>query len=707
MNLAKLVSLSIALLLIQACSHPIEIEGQGDITSASGSRNCSMEQYFAADPVCSKNYVIGAYQETYYPVPRAGYSFDHWGNDYCPDATPPTYECSFDIPAAAVQKFWGKTMPPLKAVFKYDGTSITDHIFVNGNEWAQTYVLGSPTWDELNAVCPPPAHTCTGELLGYNLDGWTWASVDDVNALFNGYIGSAELGLGPDDFATPGSYALWDKFKFGGWNHFQYNPYEYTYFGGWTSTPDATGAYGYVGTVALMGAVCELPIGISYENCTGTATELVTNHMGLKSDSFVNAPSFLYPLHTGVWLYRKAVGTPVTSNIVTANDKEWLQPALFRNLTRNQINAVCPSPSGKCIDGGVLNGHDMTGWTWASAQEWTDLINSYITYPFYYLGDATSLSIFHPVEDTLPSYFYPQWETYFSGTDFVAGLTRDDLVRCSEDNFYVFCGALHTNIYPGAAYPATPIMLGTQASFVPPTYKYDWLGAWFFRCPPGVSCPVDNDCPFMRPKRDKSLGCPAGNPITGADVITVNGRKWAQVDLFENLSYLDIQAACPGGRCGPDAVLNGYAMDGYRLATEQDVVDLFNTYLPPEVGQLEAGGIAFLGSYGRTQADDFVDAGWRLTTPPIGPAAGGVSGGTVWSSSYDAYYPYHRQLTRQMAVILDIEWETEGIAVLCGGYAPGGNPSPAPERRDVMLACYKQDVTLGEDWRGWWMYKPE
>ncbi len=64
--------------------------------------------------VCSKNYVIGAYNETYTATPRVGWQFDHWGN-YCTTAT--TNQCSFNVAAATVQQFWGQTMPPLQAVF--------------------------------------------------------------------------------------------------------------------------------------------------------------------------------------------------------------------------------------------------------------------------------------------------------------------------------------------------------------------------------------------------------------------------------------------------------------------------------------------------------------------------------------------------------------------------------------------------------------
>ena len=107
MKALKIVSIGIALLFIQACSHPIEIEGQGDVMSASGTRTCTLSNFQAADAVCSKNYVLGAYQETYTPTPKPGWKFNHWVT-YCTTATPPNYECSFTADAATVQKFLGE-----------------------------------------------------------------------------------------------------------------------------------------------------------------------------------------------------------------------------------------------------------------------------------------------------------------------------------------------------------------------------------------------------------------------------------------------------------------------------------------------------------------------------------------------------------------------------------------------------------------------
>jgi len=71
-------------------------------------------------------------------------------------------------------------------------------ITVDGQEWLQPIDFLHHSWDEVSTVCDTSTGACTGFLAGNDLTGWTWASVDDVNSLFNHYIGSAELGPGPD-----------------------------------------------------------------------------------------------------------------------------------------------------------------------------------------------------------------------------------------------------------------------------------------------------------------------------------------------------------------------------------------------------------------------------------------------------------------------------------------------------------------------------
>jgi arylsulfatase A-like enzyme len=104
-----------ALLLISACSHPIEIVGQGDVVSASGTRNCSLEDFQAGATNCSDNLVLGGYVETYSGEPRAGWQFRRWAS-YCGGAL--NNECGFNVPASVVQNFWGQQALPLKAVFR-------------------------------------------------------------------------------------------------------------------------------------------------------------------------------------------------------------------------------------------------------------------------------------------------------------------------------------------------------------------------------------------------------------------------------------------------------------------------------------------------------------------------------------------------------------------------------------------------------------
>lgn len=111
----KLFLLLATLLLLAGCKHPIEITGEGDVVSASGTRNCSLEDFQAGNANCSENLVLGEYVETYTGVPRAGWQFRRWAS-YCGGAL--NNECSFNTPASIVQSSLGQTAGPLKAVFR-------------------------------------------------------------------------------------------------------------------------------------------------------------------------------------------------------------------------------------------------------------------------------------------------------------------------------------------------------------------------------------------------------------------------------------------------------------------------------------------------------------------------------------------------------------------------------------------------------------
>ena len=68
-------------------------------------------------------------------------------------------------------------------------------IVADGREWLQPADFLGLSWNGVNDACNPAVDgRCTGEIGGFDLQGWTWASVEDMQALFNFYIGSDELG---------------------------------------------------------------------------------------------------------------------------------------------------------------------------------------------------------------------------------------------------------------------------------------------------------------------------------------------------------------------------------------------------------------------------------------------------------------------------------------------------------------------------------
>lgn len=67
-----------------------------------------------------------------------------------------------------------------------------------GKEWLQPIDFVGLSWDDVAAVCPIPGDLCSGTMGGTDVTGYKWASIDEINALFNSYGVSPPLGPGPD-----------------------------------------------------------------------------------------------------------------------------------------------------------------------------------------------------------------------------------------------------------------------------------------------------------------------------------------------------------------------------------------------------------------------------------------------------------------------------------------------------------------------------
>lgn len=113
---ARLVPIALLLLPLIACRHPIEIIGEGDVVSASGNRDCLLEDFQGGHTNCTKNRVRGKYNETYFAVPRAGSQFVAWGN-YCAEPARAD-QCKFKLAKQHVKNSPVDEAPPLVAYFR-------------------------------------------------------------------------------------------------------------------------------------------------------------------------------------------------------------------------------------------------------------------------------------------------------------------------------------------------------------------------------------------------------------------------------------------------------------------------------------------------------------------------------------------------------------------------------------------------------------
>lgn len=114
--------------------------------------------------------------------------------------------------------------------------AITDVTYVGSTQWAQPDLFVNLTWTEINAVCPAGVCADGATLNGYDMTGWRWANADEVNAVFNFYLGTNAIGPGPDYLFVkdaPWATAIFDA----GWRvvYTTTTPYSQEAIRGWLS----------------------------------------------------------------------------------------------------------------------------------------------------------------------------------------------------------------------------------------------------------------------------------------------------------------------------------------------------------------------------------------------------------------------------------------------------------------------------------------
>lgn len=197
-TLKILLLLSIPVLLAGCKLAIIVIEG-GEVQSVS-SGTC------VASAICIVDVTDPNFYEYFTATPDAGWYFQKWNSGdrfFCGDYTDATCGLSFSFTGHEDSQFAEDMVTSSETFYLMPVfAEVNDIIEVGGKEWLQPILFLDLAWNDIDDVCPHDTGVCSGLLNGYDVTGWKWASVNDVNDLFNYYLGSELLGSGPDGFFT-------------------------------------------------------------------------------------------------------------------------------------------------------------------------------------------------------------------------------------------------------------------------------------------------------------------------------------------------------------------------------------------------------------------------------------------------------------------------------------------------------------------------
>ncbi|MFK7977021.1 MAG: hypothetical protein AB8C02_12845 [Halioglobus sp.] len=238
----RTILLAITLLALGGCKLAVMLVEGGSVTSAS-SGDCSIV-IPGAGTACIHQISDTSYTETFTAVPDTGWAFVKWnsgGNFLCEESTNPVCAVSnvalagipaFEAVVASDQAFY--VMPIFEAI----AGAIADTINApDGNEWAQIDLFDGLTYAEIAAVCA--GGPCSGTLNGFDMDGWTWASAQDVLDLFNSYEATGSVTA-----PVPGTVFISTTFipalVLSGFNPTNLGPSGGDQLGGFTSDPELT-----------------------------------------------------------------------------------------------------------------------------------------------------------------------------------------------------------------------------------------------------------------------------------------------------------------------------------------------------------------------------------------------------------------------------------------------------------------------------------
>ena len=274
---------------ISGCKLAVIVAEGGEVQSLS-SGVC------AAGRVCVHQISDTSYSERFTAAPDAGWEFVKWstgGGFFCEGSTDPICELSLSGTegVAAIEQIVASSktfyiMPIFECMVGCVGLPITDTVTVGGKEWAQPDLFSGITGQQVAARCPEGICGENTVLNGWSMDGWQWASVDDVNTLFNTFLSGYSLGPGPDRVQVP-----WDTYLL-----------ESIFEAGFRPTLFDEGIHRFLVGLTSDGFVDE------FEGSRLYTGHIIDNLVSFKGSDLISTNLDegidASPGYTGVWLYR-------------------------------------------------------------------------------------------------------------------------------------------------------------------------------------------------------------------------------------------------------------------------------------------------------------------------------------------------------------------------------------------------------------------
>ncbi len=272
---SRMLGLFTIIVVITGCKLAVIVVEGGEVQST-GSGTCLVGS------VCLHEITDTNFRESFTAVADDGWVFVRWhsadsffcGEEDLPTCTLTNDESDGDELVESIVAS-DRTFYIMPVFEKITAAPITQTVTVQGREWAQPRLFEPANWQHVDNLCPGGA--CSGTLNGYDISGWQWATLADVNALFNFYIGTNELGPGVGVFQEANS----------GWAQAFLND-------GWQASVDLGLGRGVLGWTTLKGYLAEVfQSDVPFITPDGIGT------------SSIEGPGVSETLqYAGVWLYR-------------------------------------------------------------------------------------------------------------------------------------------------------------------------------------------------------------------------------------------------------------------------------------------------------------------------------------------------------------------------------------------------------------------